>query len=273
MTLLTMWPYLLTIPALLIGLVLGWQLHAARRRRELADATAPLTSAAYAHTRLKDKHTNADGAKSEFDIAERQLDSIRNAVAKARQQADDLDREHAQLLDEIEVRREELQEDRRTLETLRQKSQTAQEQMLTDIDLGGEEIEELERMRDTYTQRINRLSQQVEEQLNQLDRLRRAYNENAEAAEHLRDEAHQVDVEYERLLRERQQRERDLNRVREQIAERTATLKGLLKQQHDAASPEIDESSLRPVSPRGGRPRLPGGMPRRLPDGRGGHGD
>src|SRR5690606_13841383 len=144
--------------------------------------------------------------------------------------------------------------------------------MLADIDLGGQEIEELERMRDTYAQRINRLTQQVEEQVSQLDRLRRAYNENIEAAERLRAEAQQADAEYERLLRERQQRDRDLKLLREQIAERTAILQGVIKQQRDLGDVQIDESALKPVPPRGGRPRLPGGSPRRLPDRRGDYG-
>ena len=176
---------------------------------------------------------------------------------------------HAEALLNQAPTRQELQEDRRTLEALRQKAQSAQEEMLADIDLGGQEIEELERMRDTYAQRINRLTQQVEEQVSQLDRLRRAYNENIEAAERLRAEAQQADAEYERLLRERQQRDRDLKLLREQIAERTAILQGLIKQQRDLGDVQIDESALKPVPPRGGRPRLPGGSPRRLPDGRG----
>ena len=70
MTLLTIWPYLLTIPALLVGMALGWQIRSARLRRELANRGTPLSSAAYAHTRLKDKHIDPEGVKHELEFAE-----------------------------------------------------------------------------------------------------------------------------------------------------------------------------------------------------------
>src|SRR5690606_17734431 len=133
----------------LVGMALGGSVRSARLRRELANRGTPLSSAAYAHTRLKDKHIDPEGVKHELEFAERQLDAIRSAVARARQQADDLDREHAQLLQEIEVRSQEVQQDRCLLEARREMAETAQEGMRADIDLGGQEIEELERMRDT----------------------------------------------------------------------------------------------------------------------------
>ncbi|HLV44900.1 MAG TPA: hypothetical protein VKY39_08070 [Aggregatilineales bacterium] len=268
MTLLTVWPYLLMIPALALGVALGWTLQLARQRR----AAPPVASAPVARVRVGGRKALSPDARAEMDAVERQTVALNVAISRARQQLEDLGSEHDQLIEEITIRRTEIEEDRRTVDQLRQARQSRQEQMLEDIDAGGEELEMLERMHQNYTERITRLSQQVEDKLNELEVLRRSYGSTLEEIAQTREQIERQEGDLRRLVSRRAQLEQDIDHVQRQIAERNQTLHRVHEQQHERAP----EGQFVPVSlkraPRDSTPRSSGAsgrVLRGLPDGRG----
>lgn len=267
MTLLTIWPYLLMIPALALGIALGWYWHLARQRR----ASPPAASAPVARVRVGGRKALSADAREEMDAVERQTVALNVAISRARQQLEDLGSEHDQLVEEITIRREEIEEDRHTVDQLRQARQSRQEQMLDDIDAGGEELEMLERMHQNYTERITRLSQQVEDKLNELEVLRRSYSSTLEETAQAREQIERQEGELRRLVSHRDQLEQDIDHVQRQIAERNQTLHRVHEQQHE----RVAEGQFVPVSlkraPRESAPRRPDAgnrILRGLPDGR-----
>lgn len=237
MTLLTIWPYLLVIPGLLLGIVLGWQWQLVRQRRKGAALSDSASPASRAHARLRGQHESPDDAQGELDYIERQLVSLNGAVAKARQQLKDLDSEHAQLQQAIDQRRADVDSSRASLDNLSQVHEAQQqEEMLMDIDDGGEEIELLQKMRETYSQRINRMVHEVEVQESTLAQLRQTRNQNVEEIARTEEEIRQAESELDRLVEQHEQRRAELSEAMRALLER---------QQHNGAQ------SARP-----GRPRL-----------------
>lgn len=208
MTLLTIWPYLLMIPALLLGFILGWQLQRVRQQRK----TSPngLSSpASRAHARLSGQHDNLEDAQAELDYLERQIVSLNAAVTKARQQLKELDSEHGHLQQQIEARASGAaspppsQQERRTA-------------VLEDIDASGVEVDRLERMRDTYAQRISQLMQTIEEQQVTLNSMRETSKMNEEEMAALRREIDLYDIKLRELLKEHDRRQAKLTSLGEQ---------------------------------------------------------
>ena len=245
------------VPALLLGIILGWQLQRARQRRVTGPQPA---SAASAFHRLK-SNQGAGDAHADLDEMEREAAALQSAIAKARQRLGDLDREHARLLQEISGREDLIGEDRRTVESLRQSRESRQDQVLADIDLGGEEIEMVGRLRNPYTARINRLSQKLDDRNTELESLRATHDQMLDAIDEARGMLRAKQDEYERLMHELQVREDDLSRIQAEVAEQSAALRTLVAGEHDAArgdglrvapfreTPPRDESSAE-------RPRL-----------------
>lgn len=211
MTLLTIWPYLLMIPALLLGIILGWQLQRVRQQRNTSRAASPSSPASRAHARLSGQHDNLEDAQAELDYLERQLVSMNNAVAKARQQLKDLDSEHGHLQQEIEQH----QSGKAPLPSSQQDRRAA---VLEDIDASGAEVDRLERMRDTYAQRISQLMQTIVEQVVTLNSMRETCRTNEEETVNLRREIDQYDVRLKELLKEHERRQADLAYIGEQLS-------------------------------------------------------
>ncbi len=225
MNLLTLWPYVLIIPALLLGMALGWSLHAARR------GAAPSLSAGAAAPGVGSGLQNVNEAQAELDFLDRQIVSLNEAITAARQQLEALDEEHTRLMIEVDERRVDNQATRGTLHTLEQDFRTKQERLLTDIDASGEELDTLNQMIERYGDRIKWLTQLFQRQESQLQMLRQTVKAKTAEIDEAKTLIEQRDAELRRLIRERQQREADLTRVRQQVVQRNEELRNVLEQQ------------------------------------------
>ena len=137
-----------------------------------------------------------------------------------------------------------------------------------DIDAGIEEMEMLKNLNETYAVKIKRLAQQAQWQDSQLQTLRQSAKQKTTEIDEAQAEIDQLEAERRQLVRQRQQREADVAKARQQLAQTTAELRRLLNlQERDGVLPDTSNPDapgrrrVIDVTP-GSRPRLaPGAAP------------
>jgi chromosome segregation ATPase len=216
---LTLWPYLLIIPAFLLGLLLGWYLRPASRRQP--DDSRP-------EARSAERLRNLRNAEAEAVLLDERVISINQTINASRQQLKQLDKEHQQLLITLDDRRAEIGEARSKLHSFEKNFESQQNEMLANIDASGEEYEMLQRLDSRYTSRIAHMTQKIQLLDRDLQTLRQSITVKEAEIEKARQLVNQRDAELKRLIRQHQQRETDLDRTREQLSQRNDELRRLL---------------------------------------------
>jgi predicted nucleic acid-binding Zn-ribbon protein len=217
---LTLWPYLLIVPAFLLGLLLGWYLRPAFRRQH-GDSSPDARSARQQAEKLQN-------AGAEAALLDERLISLNQTITASRQQLEQLDKEHQQLLVAIDDRRAEIVEARSKLHSFEKNFESQQSEMLANIDASGEEYEMLQQLDSRYTSRIAHMTQKIQLLDRDLQTLRQSITVKEAEIEKARQLANQRDAELKRLIRQHQQRETDLDRTREQLSRRNDELRRLL---------------------------------------------
>lgn len=163
-TLPILWPYLFIIPAALLGALFGWQLNAARARRTGHENGADGTPV---DPSLVARYTSVDEARVEADGLDNKLATLNEAITAAREQYQALSEEHKKLVLSIETKRGQVQDAQHSLQSF----DSQQNSVLVNIDASGEELAMLERLNETYSARISRLTSDVESRSAEVDRL------------------------------------------------------------------------------------------------------
>ncbi|MBN1121765.1 MAG: hypothetical protein JXJ17_11855 [Anaerolineae bacterium] len=231
MNILTLWPYLLIIPAFFLGLLLGWYLRPASRKRRELPLETQMTGQQTGNTEKLRKLRNAEAEAASID---ERLISINQTINASRQQLEQLDREHQRLLVSIDDRRAEIDQTRNKLHSFEKNLESQQNEMLANIDASGEEYEMLQRLDSRYSSRIAHMAQKIQLLDRDLQTLRQSIIVKEAEIEKARQLARQRDAELKRLIRQYQQRETDLDRTRQQLSQRNNELRRLLdSQSHD----------------------------------------
>ena len=227
----TLWPYLLIIPALLLGILLGWQLQAARQGALAGSRHGPSQPLTSCSAGPNGNHPNPHEASTELEYLDRQLSTLNESITTTRLQLEELDDEHARLLVGVDEQQATIRSTRSTLHNVEQDLHDQQERLLVDLDASGEELEMLKQLNRTYASRIERLTQQAQRQDSELQTLRQAVKAKTAEIKAAHDLIEQQDAELRRLNLQRQQRDADLDRVRQQLAQRSEELRALLEHQ------------------------------------------
>jgi len=228
---LILWPYLLIIPAFFLGLLLGWYLRQASRKRRGTPLEARITGQ---QTGNAEKLRNLRNAEAEVASIDERLISINQTINASRQQLEQLDKEHQRLLVTIDDRRAEIGQTRSKLHSFEKNLESQQNEMLANIDASGEEYEMLQRLDSRYSSRIAHMTQKIQLLDRDLQTLRQSITAKEAEIEKAGQLARQRDAELKRLIRQHQQRETDLDRTRQQLSQRNSELRRLLdSQSHD----------------------------------------
>ena len=236
------WPYLLVIPALLIGLAVGYWLRAVGQRRRMVQPTHH-TSLPEAGTSALPTQQSVPQVKSELSRLEAHLASLNQEVARIRQQIREQEQEHDQLLLTLEERRASLQNVRAELQNIEQSLRTRKQEadnLAQSINASLEELELLTNLKETYTVRINRLTQQVQWQDSELRMLRQAFKAKTAEIEEAQALLKQREADLRRLIRQRQQREADLEHARQLLTQRDDELRRLFHYSETSGQMLID---------------------------------
>jgi predicted flap endonuclease-1-like 5' DNA nuclease len=268
--------YLLLIAALFIGFAMGWVFRRTQQlRRSSVPANPPLALAAINQrsdpslalaisplTAIQD----AEAQRLQMEMA---LASLNKDIAALRTQVKSQEQEYSHLLidlDEFQTsptenqsvssggRRNNYPEGRKT------------EDILASMDERGEEMDALQEMHDSFQVRINRLTQQVQRQDDTLHILYQTLRSKTEELNEAQALLERRDSERERIIRQREQRDRDIARELDLFAQRDKTFQSLL--QKTTLTPAEDEpfaSDLIPGDEEDPILTLP--FPAALPDG------
>jgi chromosome segregation ATPase len=222
---------MLIIPAFFLGLLLGWYLRpASRKRRE----PSPETQVTGQQTGNTERLRTLRNAEAEADSIDERLISINQTISASRQQLKDLDKEHQRLLVTIDDRRAEIVQARSKLHSFEKNFESQQNEMLANIDASDEEYEMLQRLDSRYSSRIAHMTQKIQLLDRDLQTLRQSITVKEAEIEKAKQLARQHDAELKRLIRQYQQRETDLDRTRQQLSQRNSELRRLLdSQSHD----------------------------------------
>ncbi|MBN1310859.1 MAG: hypothetical protein JXB30_05505 [Anaerolineae bacterium] len=235
------WPYLISVPALLLlGALLGWALHAGRVKRQ-----SPVTDSQLSEVQAKVKEKAETLYTAEITLAqhEARLQTLNKAIATTRQQVEEGEEEHKQLLiilDEWQASSKNAQD---SLHTIRQGLQAHSQEaddLLTDIDRSLEEMDLLKRMQESYQVKTNRLTQQVQWQDSELRMLRHTVQAKTSEINEARALLEQRDAELRLLIRQRQQREIDIANARKLLSQRDDELRRQLGKRR---GPSLDEGA------------------------------
>ena len=268
MPLLTYWPYLLLVPALGLGAVLGWSLHAAYQRRD----GSPLPMAVRSrHNSTEARHQDLVGKELELVQLDEQLRIANLNVTKSRGQLEDLRREHSDLLLAISECESSINTAQKTLKNHPQGSQSSglsgeHHRALIDLDESGEELEILQQLSKNLMARIASVEQEIQQQegklslLRQTNQLRRSEISEAEALITQRED------ELKQLVRKRKQRETDLAFARQQLNDLNEELQRLI---HNTPRDDLFyDVNGAPIASQRRQENRPYNHPQ-LPDGRG----
>jgi predicted flap endonuclease-1-like 5' DNA nuclease len=263
----TFLPLLTAIIGLIAGVMIGWALFALRRRRIAAAADAtPLDLRLDQLRALADeKRTAIADSEAMLDKMEKYLATLSKDVAAAREQVSAKDREYKHLLSTLDERRASIEDAHGSVRASLDSREKETESLLTNIDKSLEEIDMLNELQETYTVKINRLTQQVQWHDSELRMLQQTAQTKSAEIEEARALLDQRDAELRRMIRQRQQREIDLEHVKQTLAQRNEELRQLLHQQaqSEAASRSSRQISAPPdeerilIPPRKRQPMLP----------------
>ena len=250
------------MPALGLGILLGWQLYAVKVRRDYLEGrkTKSPDGETVSHNPLRQA---VDDARQEHEQLETELVTLQHNLAAARRQREELDEQYASLMLGIDAVRSETMEAHKNLGQQQSSTLARQEQVLTDVDASGEEIEMLEQLSESYAVRINRLTQQVQRQDSELQLLRQTVKSKTSEINEAQAMIDRRDAELHRLIRQRQQREADMKRVRQQLAQRNEELRKMVEATPDPSTsqrrPSTHRKDITPLTKPPQRPRLPSG--------------
>ncbi len=223
----TIWPYLLTIPAALLGALGGWFLHKSRPPAGTAHASAdgPEADAADLAQKVRD-------AQDLLAQTESQLAAINRSIEAARTELRERERQHTLLLNALEERRASFENTQGDLNTILQNLQTRErqtDQMLQTIDQSMEEIDMLNDLQETYQAKINRLTQQVQWQDGEIGMLHQTMRARTAEITEARALLEKQEAELRRIIRQRQQREIDLEHARQLLKQRDEELRQAIR--------------------------------------------
>jgi hypothetical protein len=215
-------PYLLLVPALIVGLMLGRLLKA---RARPATSTSPADPA---DPQVEEKLRLAE---TEQVAMQDQLAKLQKSIAAARRQIDAADREYTQLLTIMDERRASIASARQDFQAERQPSPEESlqtEALLGEIDRSMDELDMLTSMKENYDVKTTRLTQQVHWQESELRLLRQTVKARTAEIEEARALLEQRDAELRLMIRQRQQRDIDINHARSLLVRQDEELKRLL---------------------------------------------
>ncbi len=218
------WPYLLILPALVLGTLLAHLWHVWRQRalRGQTDRTHALAS----------KRHELRTGEAELVSIESRLMILNQQIAAARRNLEEQEAEYKRILLSLDEHHASLQNAHRALRNVQQNlsnERSRTDTILTDIDASIEELDMLTQLSETYNTKIARLTQQVQWQDGELQMLRQAVKAKTSEIDEARALIEQRETELRRLIRQRQQREADIARVRQQIIQRNEELRRLLE--------------------------------------------
>lgn len=230
------WPYLISVPALLLlGALLGWALHAARAGRQPRAIDSRL---AQVQTVIEQKEEALHTAENELAHHEARLQTLNKAVATTRQQVEDSEEEHKQLLMILDEWQASIQNAQDSLHTIRQGLQARSQEtddLISTIDKSLEEMDLLKKMQDSYQVKTTRLTQQVQWQDSELRMLRHTVHSKTSEISEAHALLEQRDAELRLLIRQRQQREIDIANTRKALSQRDAELRRMLGREGDSS--------------------------------------
>lgn len=265
MNFLTLWPYLLIIPALVLGVVLGWQLRAVRERKATPEKEPPPANplGGLVQSRLE----TLDEARTELSRLENQISTVHQSIRDATETYDELQGEYRQLIINLDRRRTTVEDSQAQVDVRESLQEFQKEQMLADVDASGAELEVLQHLNSRYETRINKLTQQIERQDSELQMLSKTARSRTADIEEQQQLIDQRDSELRQLIRQRQQRETDLERARQQLTEVNDELRRLVEHQDRSeifermppADDILERQRRKDVTPQT-RPGLPSGQ-------------
>ncbi|GAB4473537.1 MAG: hypothetical protein Kow00124_12630 [Anaerolineae bacterium] len=264
------WPYFLTIPAFLMGGLLGWYLSTLRRKTP----SVPQLAASFAD-QLADQRRAANETEAELRQLETRLTTLNQLIARTREQIRERDDEYASLLLELETQRNLLDDTHHELETIEHdmgRGGRHPDSILADIDASLEEIELLSQVEQANRVKIRRLAQQVQWQDSELQMLRQAIKNKTTEIDETKALLERRDAELRRLIRQRQQREADIERARDLLSRLDEQLRRFVQRQYEATmadgrAPQPDTGQTLHVEPPA-YPRLAPGASAPESDGR-----
>jgi predicted flap endonuclease-1-like 5' DNA nuclease len=220
---------LISVPALLLlGVLLGWALHAFRAGRPPRAIGSRL---AQAQAEIKQKEEALHAAETELAQYGARLQTLNKAAATTRQQVEDSEEEHKQLLMILDEWQASIQSAQDSLHTIRQGLQARSQEtddLISTIDKSLEEMDLLKKMQDSYQVKTNRLTQQVQWQDSELRMLRHTVQSKTSEISEARALLEQRDAELRLLIRQRQQREIDIANARKALTQRDNELRRML---------------------------------------------
>ena len=222
MNLPALFPNLVPLVTLLVGVGLGWALSASHHHRRHASGPSE-------RDRLEMHVDDSEDAVHQAEVELARLDVRANiltqSIASMRLQIDDSQREHDRLLVALDERQESVKDARHNLDTIDQSLETRNNEanrLMQQIDKSIEELDMLNQMKDNYAVKINRLTQQVQWQDGELRMLRQTMKTRSAEIDEERAALDQRDGELRLLNRQRQQREIDIEHARQALAQRDA---------------------------------------------------
>ncbi len=246
------WPYLIAVPALLLlGVLLGWTLHATRTGSHPRAIGSRLTQV---QAEMKQKEENLLNAETELAQHEARLQTLNKAVANTRQQVQDSEEEHKQLLMILDEWQASVQTAQDSLHTIRQGLQARSQEtddLISTIDKSLEEMDLLKKMQDSYQVKTNRLTQQVQWQDSELRMLRHTVHSKTSEISEARALLEQRDAELRLLIRQRQQREIDVANARKALSQRDNELRRMMGREGEPFMGS-GEQSVKPLPGSGG---------------------
>lgn len=229
MDFLSIWPYLLLIPSVAVGIMLGWQLQLARQKKSSTDNAIEPTNPM--EGLIQTRIATLEEAQSELTRLEEEIRSIHQNIQEATEQHGNLEKDYSDLLIKLDGRRTAVEGAKAQLTARKDLKTSQKEQILAEVDASGAELEELQHLNDRYESRIIRLTQQVERQHSELQRLRQTVKIKTAEIEEQQELIQQREAELLQLIRQRQQREADLQRAQEQLNEVNKELRRLVEHQ------------------------------------------
>ncbi len=264
----------LPVIGLSVGLLAGWALNAAHRRREKrraakGEASRELHLELSRDERLDQMHA----AEVELAQVEARLTHLNKTIAATRQQLQDNEREYDRLLVAFDERQISVEETQSNLNSIRQNLEarsSERNKMLVDVDRSIEELDMLQQMQDGYQVKINRLTQQVQWQDSELRMLRQTMKAKTAEIDEARVLLDQRDAELRVLHRQRQQREIDIAHAKQLITQKDDELRRQMGVARTIDALPAEASSPPPlparrvdVTPREPRPLPPVGVAER----------
>jgi predicted flap endonuclease-1-like 5' DNA nuclease len=221
----------LVLPALLIGLVMGYTLNVAhhrRTRKPVFQQPIQPDEADDAEMSLNTKKAMVSESEVQLSQLEVRLAYLTKSLTRMREQVDAAESEQHNLLLTLDERQGSVSNAQQSLSSIREDLETRNQEassLLKSIDRSIEELDLLNQMQEGYTVKINRLTQQVQWQDGELRMLRQTVKAKTTEIDEAKALLDQRDAELRLLIRQRQQREIDIAHARQQLVQRDDELR------------------------------------------------